>query len=117
MEKRPEPPLPRPEPPESLTETSRELWRSIVPGRVSPGRLKLFEQAFLCLDRLEQVRGILATTELTTVTPRTGAVHVHPLLKTETDLRRQFWSLWDGLGIKWNTRIDGATVAAYLGGE
>ena len=49
----------------------------------------------------------LARGNLTVVTERTKAVHVHPLLKTETELRRQFATIWATLGLQFSLQVDG----------
>ena len=94
-------------PPSGLSEAAVERWKSVVTKPLSPGRAALLEQAVRCLDRLEQVQTILATETLTVTTERTKAVHVHPLLKVETELRRQFATIWATLGLQFNSTIDG----------
>jgi len=93
--------------PDGLSDASQALWPCIVKPGASVGRCRLIEEALRCLDRLAQVRGILATESLTVTTERTKAVHAHPLLKIETELRRQFASLWSALNLEWRADIDG----------
>jgi len=101
------PPDPVP-PPAGLSDRSCELWRQIVPAVISPSRAALLEEALRVRDRLQEVRAILATENLTVMTERTKAVHVHPLLKVETELRRQFASIWGQLSLQYRGEIDGS---------
>lgn len=93
--------------PDDLSADSQKLWAKIVRGTISPSRAELLHQGLLCRDRLAQVRGALAAAELTSTTPKTGAVHVHPLLKIEAELRRQFATIWGQLNLQWRADIDG----------
>lgn len=95
------------EPPTGLSEESQKLWRKLVKGSISAARGTLLTQALFCLDRLRQVQSELQTTTLTTVTKRTGAIHLNPLVKLETELRRQFTSIWSTLSLQWRANIDG----------
>lgn len=94
-------------PPDDLSSESQTLWRKVAAAKISAGRATMLAEALRCLDRLRQVRAELATAKLTTVTPRTGATHVNPLLKIETELRRQFGTLWHGMNLHFSSRIDG----------
>lgn len=94
-------------PPSDLSSESKKLWKKVACDGISPGRAEMLAQAFRCLDRLTQVRVELSTAQLTTTTPRTGATHVHPLLKIETELRRQFATLWQTLSLHFMPLIDG----------
>lgn len=58
-----------------------------------PGRLALLEQALRARDRAEECRALIAAQGLVTITKRTGAVHVHPLVKAEKDARAGFAKL------------------------
>lgn len=103
----PEPPVP--EPPDGLSERAQSLWRVIVESHrvMSAPRLVLLQTALETLDRLDEVRAVLSVEGLTTTTEHTGARHVHPLLKTELELRRQFATLWGQLGLRWDSVVDG----------
>lgn len=104
----PAPSPPPPGPPAHLSEGSQALWREIVPRRAaSIERLELLRVALECRDRLEQIKTLLATEGLTKTTPATGAVHINPLLKMESETRRQLANLWTRLGLEWDARIDG----------
>jgi hypothetical protein len=54
----------------------------------------LLQIALETLDRLSQVRQVLAKSDLTSITKRTNVVHLNPLLASETKLRDQFIELW-----------------------
>lgn len=102
---RQEPPIP--DPPEHLSERSKELWRTIVPLRIrSVGRVTLFRIALDCLDTADEARAAVDQQGLTTKTKTTGLMHPHPLLKIEKDSRSQFARLWKDLGLGWDRRID-----------
>jgi len=94
--------------PPSLSERSSRLWTEIVRDRVwSPGRLTLFEQALLALDRAEEAKALVDAEGLTTTTKTTGAVHVHPALKIEKDARGQFLQAWGALCLNFDPMVDG----------
>ena len=89
-----------PEAPEHLSERARELWAQLAGGKVKgPGPLALFQAALEAMDRADGAREAIAQEGLTVTTKTTGAVHVHPLVKVESDARRQFAQLWKDLGL------------------
>ncbi|MDY6793694.1 MAG: hypothetical protein SWK76_00205 [Actinomycetota bacterium] len=101
-----------PEPPEHLSERSKDLWRQVIPSRaLSPGRLILIEEALSALDRADECRGAISGEGLTTRTETTGAIHLHPLAKLERESRAQFIRAWTALGLEWDTSIDGKLYA------
>ncbi len=108
---KPEPerePGPPPEPPEHLSERSKDLWRRLVLRRGgSIGRRVMFQAALEALDRAEQARAMVAQDGLTKTTPATGAIHLHPAVKVELEARRQFTALWSEMGLEWDSKIDG----------
>ncbi len=55
--------------------------------------------ALECLDRSDGARTELKTSELTTTTATTKAVHLHPLLKVERESKAQFLKAWSMLGL------------------
>lgn len=95
------------DPPSSLSAESQSLWKQVVRGDVSPSRIEMLTQAFLCLDRLRQIQTALNASELVTITPRSGASHLNPLAKLEIETRRQFFSAWAALRLNF-TGIDGS---------
>ncbi len=88
-------------PPTHLSERSQSIWQEIVPRAAkSPERRVLLQTALELLDRLDSCRRELdAAGSLTTKTLTTGAVHIHPVLKTEFELRKQFAAIWSQLGL------------------
>jgi len=97
-----------PDPPEHLSERSKDLWRQIVPSRaLSPGRLALMGEALTALDRVAECREAISRDGLTTKTETTGTVHLHPLAKLERESRAQFIRAWTALSLEWDARIDG----------
>ena len=77
--------------PRHLTPQTRAWWCGICREyELQSHHIKLLTLGAECLDRLGQVREILAREGLTSVTKSTGALHVHPLLKTEIELKTAF---------------------------
>jgi phage terminase small subunit len=97
-----------PEPPEYLSEKSKKLWRYHVGDRViSPGRIEAFRLALEALDTSDRARCILNEEGLTTVTKKSGVVHVHPLVKVERENKQLFFKIWNTLGLTWSQELDG----------
>ena len=97
-----------PEPPDHLSERSKQLWRDLVPKRAkSPGRLALLQTALEALDRADEARELISTEGLTTVTETTGAVHLNPLVKLERESRQAFMKAWGLLHFDFDIEIDG----------
>jgi phage terminase small subunit len=95
-----QPPEPLPEPPDHLSERSQGIWREMVPRAKGTGRRTVLEAALVTLDRMTEARVTLQRDGLTSVTARTGAVHLNPLAKLELESRRQFLSYWTALGFE-----------------
>ncbi|MCK4413972.1 MAG: hypothetical protein KAY32_10525 [Candidatus Eisenbacteria sp.] len=72
----------------------------------SPQRLALFQTALEALDRADQAREEVAAGHMTTTTPATGAVHLHPLLRVEREGRTLFAKLWGDLSLRWDPDVD-----------
>jgi phage terminase small subunit len=108
MKRQPEPPPPALDPPGHLSDRSQRLWLDCVPRRArSPGRLALLQASLEALDLADRARLKVEEEGMTKTTEKTGAVHVHPLLKVATEARRQFMSGWEKLGLTWDPTIDG----------
>jgi phage terminase small subunit len=87
-------------PPAILSPRSKALWISLAPRRCrSAERLTLLQTALECLDRADQARARVDTEGLTVKTLGSGTIHVHPLVKVESEARRQFAKLWAALGL------------------
>ena len=100
-------------PPEGLSEKSLALWSSEVRHRTrSSGRLALLEQCLRALDRADEVRQLLATQALVSVTTTTGAAHLNPLLKLEKEARESFAKLANMLDLAWDASKDGEPAEA-----
>lgn len=97
----------KPEPPDHLSEDSKELWRKVIPKHISVGRLAVLIAALEARDRAEECRLTVDREGLTTTTETTKAVHIHPLLKVERENRQLFARLWTQLHLHWNVNIDG----------
>src|SRR5947208_14644619 len=93
--------------PEGLSERSRRVWEAETRRTKSAGRLLLLEQALRRLDRADELRALVDKDGLTTTTEKTGAVHVHPLLKAEQAERGMFVKLARVLNLEWVMTVDG----------
>jgi phage terminase small subunit len=88
-------------PPSHLSERAAALWADVVPRRAkTPGRLALIQTALESLDRADAARVAVAREGMTTITQRSGAMHIHPLLKVERESMQQFAKLWSQLGFQ-----------------
>ena len=95
-------------PPEHLSNSTKELWRELVPNRrSSPGALRLLQTALESLDRAEAARLEIAAVGMTSTTKSTGAIHVHPLVKVERESRALFAAIWRDLSFGFDPKIDG----------
>ena len=91
-----------PEPPAHLSERSQALWCDLGPRNCpETGRRVLFQQALESLDRADAARAAVAAEGITTTTERSGVAHAHPMIRVESDARRQFFRLWTALGFQY----------------
>ena len=91
------------EAPSHLSEKSKGIWNGIVPKRASgAGRLSLLTIALESLDRADEARKLISKHGLTTITKRTGAIHVNPLLKIERESKNLFVKIFNDLGLKFD---------------
>lgn len=97
----------KPDPPHHLSEASKELWRQVVPERISTGRLAMVTAALEARDRAEECRLVIEREGMTTKTESTGALHLHPLLRVEKDNRQLFTRLWQQLRLHFDPTVDG----------
>jgi len=97
------------EPPKHLSERSQQLWREVVPERISPGRLVTIQSALEALDRATGARDIIEREGLTVESERSGLSHLHPLLKVESEAASRFERLW----LKLNLHFSG--VDRFIG--
>ncbi len=88
-------------PPAHLSERSKNLWRDLVPRQAEKAeRLTLLRVALELLDRADGAGETVAREGLTTTTKRSGALHVHPLVRVEREARQQFIKVWLALGFQ-----------------
>lgn len=100
-----------PGPPEHLSESSKELWRSVVPRRLQhPESVALLLAALEARDRAEAAR--LAIAEHGMIEKGGDMKHVSPLVKIEKDSLALFGRLWAALNLNWG----GGTKAQWRGG-
>ena len=94
-------------PPAHLSERSKQLWLDLVPRQAKKAeRLTLLRVALELLDRADRAGATVAREGLTTTTKRSGAVHVHPLVKVEREARQQFVKVWLALGFQHDESAD-----------
>ena len=94
--------------PSHLSERSKTLWRAVVPSRAkSAERQALVIVALEALDLADECRDRVRAEGMTATTKRTGAIHVHPLMRVEKEARSTFSKIWGQLNFQWNSRIDG----------
>lgn len=62
------------------------------------------------LDRADLARIEISKSGMTSVTKKTGATHVNPLVKIERESRQLFARVWTGLHLDFNPSIDGRIV-------
>lgn len=92
MPRKPSPPAPSfPPPPPDLAGKYARMWRSAVRNeRNWPAtRLEMLHQAILALVRADQAKAVVDAEGLTSTTAATGAIHIHPAVKTEREMRAQ----------------------------
>ncbi len=103
------------DPPSHLADSSKKLWRKLVPRRgVSPERLALLAVALDALDRLNAARVAIAKDGMTTTTPASGVIHIHPLVRVEKDAMATFLRAWALLNFEWDVMTDGGFVVGDL---
>jgi phage terminase small subunit len=94
-------------PPVDLSESSKSLWKELVPRRAkSPERLELLSAALRCRDRAAELRQVLAAEGLFIVTPKSGHRHAHPGVAMLSEVEKQFAKLWLSLKFEYWPAID-----------
>jgi len=95
-------------PPSHLSERAQKIWSSVVPRRGrSPERLTLLRVALEALDRADFAAAEIAKEGMVATTKRTGAIHIHPLVRVERESRQLFSKLWVQLHLEWCFDVDG----------
>ena len=94
-------------PPVHLSSESQAVWAEVVPLRVrSPEKMFALTVALEARDRLSHIRDELNGQRLTDETKRSGARHVHPLLRVEEKARADFLRAWEKLGLNHRDSLD-----------
>jgi hypothetical protein len=106
---RKKPSAPPPELPAGLSEESQALWHSVIARCRTAGRQAMLAEALRARDRAGECVAKVNADGMTSTTPRSGAVHVHPLLAMEERFRRQFLAGFQALGLY----SQGTTLAEY----
>jgi len=95
-----------PDPPEHLSDRSRDLWQTLGPVQASSvERRTLLQTALEALDRADEARRMIQADGLTVTTPGSGALHVHPCLRIERESRMLFAKIWALLGLHHSTEV------------
>lgn len=92
--------------PDHLSERSQTLWRELQPEHArSVGRQTLLRLALESLDRIDEIKGIIAA-EGYCPSSDGKMPHLHPLLAVEKEARRTFLEVFAQLGCHWNFETD-----------
>ena len=73
------------DPPDHLSEPSKEIWQRINHKIETPGRAILLQTGLESYDRALEAREQIKMDGLTWESKNSGAVHIHPLLKVEKE--------------------------------
>ena len=97
-----------PVPPDHLSDSSRALWREIVPRRArSPERLELLTVALEARDRADAARRLLAEEGLLAAPAEDAQMqHCHPAVRLEREALALFLRCWTVLGLTWSEDLD-----------
>lgn len=102
--------------PAGLSETSKAIWQGVIPRRAKTAeRILLIKTALQALDRADEITAKIKEQGLTIENPSTGAMRANPLIKLEKELRGQFASIWSGMDLDWDGKIDGGNVPTNWG--
>ena len=87
--------------PQWLSPEYHELWQELSnrAGNRQKARRMLLKQTFRLLERLGDVTDTLSKDGILTTSERSGLKHLHPLVKTERDLRQQLLKYTQLLGL------------------
>jgi P27 family predicted phage terminase small subunit len=93
--------------PYGLADEAVPYWRRLAPMLAKRGVLVDSDiPALEALDRADLARETIASEGMTSTSTLTGVMHIHPLVKIEIEARRQFASMWEALGLRWDPSID-----------
>jgi hypothetical protein len=105
---RSDPPVNVPTAPEGFSARALDLWVAETQGRTrSVGRRLLLEARCRHLTRADELAAIVEKEGPTVTTPRTGAVHAHPMIRLEQTERVAFVRLAKLLRLEWEFDVDG----------
>jgi P27 family predicted phage terminase small subunit len=105
--KSPPAPAPAPSAPTHLSDRARLLWDQLVPQTATAARRTLLAAALENLDRADAARRTVEAEGMTSKTQSTGALHVHPLLRVETEARWQAVKILQVLGLAAESALEG----------
>ena len=91
---------PLPDPPDHLSETSKEIWNRVIYKVRTSGRQLLLQTALESYDRALEARIQIAKDGLTWKSKETGAVHLNPLLKVEKESLSLAVRIFNQLGLQ-----------------
>jgi len=76
---------PPPDPPDHLSEASKEIWNRLFYKIETPGRAILLQTALEAYDRALEARQVVDREGLTWESETSGAIHAHPAVKIERE--------------------------------
>ena len=100
---------------EVLSEKSQRLWAEAMAmnRKWNAARLEVLHQALRALDRSDEAAELVSREGLTSTTDSTGAVHVHPAVKVEREMRAQALKAFETLGLLSLGSLCGPTSAMF----
>lgn len=94
-----------PDPPDHLSETSKEIWRSVVDKCKTPGRQLLLQTALESYDRVLQARQVIERDGLTWTSERSRAIHANPAVKIEREYLTIVVRIFNQLDLYWTSEM------------
>ena len=90
-----------PRAPKHLSAEARRIWRRVLrEWQLGEAELLLLQQALEAYDRVQQAREILEREGLVVRTKKTGAHHMHPAYRIESDARAAMTRALRALNLK-----------------
>lgn len=104
-----------PEPPEHLSQKSRNLYNFYVGLTIkAPGQIALFVKGLESLDTADQAAELIREEGLSQKSERSGLRRQHPLLNTQKKLMATFLRIWKVLGLNENQYLDGVSYRSFV---
>jgi len=92
-----------PDPPDHLSEKSKELFRFYV-GLIirAPAQITMFIKGLEALDQSDEATAIIRKEGLSQTSERSGLARQHPLLNTQKEAMSCFLKIWKSLNLNSN---------------